>query len=110
MAGGLFSSPGKNCHPGAIAQWLKGVDKQGALQRGLCGVSHRSLGLARSLAPALQPAHGDAGERRLKRSPRRHASAYRYWRPSPGFAPWIPRIALPAAPPAVTSMAVLPNR
>lgn len=77
-AGRLLSSPGKGRHPGTVAQRPEGIHKQGALQRGLRGVSHRTLGLARGLATALQPAHGDAGERRRERRPRCHAGADRY--------------------------------
>lgn len=77
---GPFSA-GQGRHPGAVAQRLEGVGEQGALQCGLRGVSHRALGLARSLAPALQPAHGDAGERGPPRRPRSHARAHRYQKP-----------------------------
>lgn len=77
-AGGLPSSAGEGGHPGAAARRAAGVDKQGALQRGLRRVGHRPLGLAGGLAPALQPAHGDAGERGPARRPRGHARADRY--------------------------------
>lgn len=73
----LLFSTGKSCHQGAAAQRAEGVHQQGALQRGLRRVSHCPLGLARGLARALQPPHGDAGQRRCQRRARSHESAHR---------------------------------
>lgn len=72
----LFST-GQSCNQGAAAQRAEGVHQQGALQRGLRRVRHRPLGLAWGLARALQPPHGDAGQRGCQRSARGHEGAHR---------------------------------
>lgn len=68
---------GQGCHQGAAARGAAGVHQQGALQRGLRRLRHRALGLARGLARALQPPHGDAGQRRPQRRARGHEGAHR---------------------------------
>lgn len=73
----LLLSTGKSCYQGAAAQRAEGVHQQGALQCRLRCVGHRPLGLARGLARALQPAHGDAGQRRCQCGARSHESAHR---------------------------------
>lgn len=73
----LLFPAGQSCNQGAAAQRAEGVHQQGALQRGLRRVRHRPLGLARGLARALQPPHGDAGQRGCQRSARGHEGAHR---------------------------------
>lgn len=73
----VLFSPGKSCYSGAAAQRAEGVHQQSALERGLRRVRHRPLGLARGLARALQPPHGDAGQRGCQRRARSHEGAHR---------------------------------
>lgn len=77
----VFRPPGESRHSGSAARGPPRGHQQGALQRSVCGVGHRALGLARGLAAALHASHGHARQRGRERRARGHACPHRCWHP-----------------------------